>query len=198
MAAELAADLAEADTAEEVLGSDAADARSFASAWASERGVVPRRTRNPRVMVPAAAAGLAVVALAGAVLMATPSSRSAAQPAAAESPDPRPELPKSERVRVVDGPPLHVSYVTTPAFKATRVESSPANTETHAACVDGVDLTATPCVWPPFAHDIATEDSAVNWPRVGLGVTLFGGVGLILLASLWLWSHARRSRIVLH
>ena len=74
MAAELAADLQEGASPEDVLGTDAADARALAAAWARERGVVPRRTRNPRVIVPVVAAALALVGIAGAVLMATASS----------------------------------------------------------------------------------------------------------------------------
>jgi hypothetical protein len=76
MAADLAADLEEAEaegaSAEEVLGTGAFDARSFAAAWAAERGVV-RRSRNGllrRSRVPAAIATLAlVIAIVGAVLV---------------------------------------------------------------------------------------------------------------------------------
>jgi hypothetical protein len=207
MAAELAADLEEGVSPEEVLGSDAADARSFAATWASECGVIPRRTRNPRVIVPVAAAALALVALAGAVVMATASSRAGPQSVAAgpknsPSPGPLPAPPepvKSARVRVYDGPPFHVSYMKTQVFKerAIRVNLIPAVRQRQTACVDGVDFTATPCVWPASATDIATESSGVgsgvDWPSVGLGVTLFGGVGLILLASAWLWSRGRDS-----
>jgi hypothetical protein len=40
---------------------------------------------------------------------------------------------------------------------------------------------------------IAIESPGVDWPKVGLGLTLFAGIGLILLASAWFWSRARRS-----
>ena len=52
MAADLASDLREAEAegiaAEEYLGSGASDPRSFAAAWAIERGIVPDRQRRRR------------------------------------------------------------------------------------------------------------------------------------------------------
>jgi hypothetical protein len=77
MAADLAADLKEAEaegaSVEEVLGSGATDARSFAASWAAERAVIPppRLTaRLPRraVMLTAIAA-LTVITAAGAALV---------------------------------------------------------------------------------------------------------------------------------
>lgn len=82
MAADLAADLKEAEaegvSAEEVLGSGAFDARSFAAAWAAERGVIPssaatvpvqvsRRPRRSRLL--AAAAASVLLALLGLALL---------------------------------------------------------------------------------------------------------------------------------
>jgi hypothetical protein len=78
MAAELETDLeeaaAEGASAEDVLGESAADPRSFAAAWAAERGVVQGRPRGephlPRSRrLPAAIAALALVAISGAVLV---------------------------------------------------------------------------------------------------------------------------------
>ena len=75
MAAELAADLAEAEaegfSAEDVLGSGALDARSFAAAWAAEKGVVPSRgrARLRRLGMPVAIAAFGLVAIVGAVLV---------------------------------------------------------------------------------------------------------------------------------
>lgn len=77
MAADLAADLTEAESegalAEEVLGSGAADARSFATSWAAERGVIPppRWTARLRRRSPAltAIAALTVIAAIGAALV---------------------------------------------------------------------------------------------------------------------------------
>jgi hypothetical protein len=79
MAADLEADLEEAAgegaSAEEVLGSGAFDPRSFAAAWAAERGLVPppRPTENGaprRSRPPAVAAVFALVAIIGLVLLA--------------------------------------------------------------------------------------------------------------------------------
>lgn len=73
MAADLAADLREADaegvSPEEVLGSGAFDPRSFAASWAAERGVIPpvparqHQSVFPRPLVLAAFAVLAFVVL---------------------------------------------------------------------------------------------------------------------------------------
>jgi hypothetical protein len=78
MVAELAADLEEAEaegvSAEEVLGSGAFDPRSFAAAWAAERGVVQsdapnghRFPRRPRLV--AAIGSFALVAVSGGALV---------------------------------------------------------------------------------------------------------------------------------
>lgn len=81
MAADLEADLAEAEaegvSAEEVLGSGAFDPRSFAAAWATERGFAgrPRRSRQSS-RIPIAIAALAIVAIVGAVLTIDASSSS--------------------------------------------------------------------------------------------------------------------------
>lgn len=77
MAADLSADLKDAErdgiSAEEVLGDDALDARTFAASWASERGLVPAerrdRPRGHRWMLVAAMILLALVGvIVGAVL----------------------------------------------------------------------------------------------------------------------------------
>ena len=79
MAAELEADLAEAEAegvpAEELLGRGVFDARTFAAAWAAERGVVPaappaprRRWSTPPAIVVAIAV-LVVFALVGLALL---------------------------------------------------------------------------------------------------------------------------------
>jgi hypothetical protein len=81
MAAELAADLAEAEaegaSAEDVLGSGAADARWFAASWAAERGVIPARPAR-RVLMLAAIAAVTVIAVVGAALAIFTSPRDSA------------------------------------------------------------------------------------------------------------------------
>jgi hypothetical protein len=81
MAADLAADLEEAEaegaSAEEVLGSGAFDPRSFAAAWAAERGLIQRPPRRllRRSRLPAAiGAVFALIAIVGAVLVIPDSS----------------------------------------------------------------------------------------------------------------------------
>jgi hypothetical protein len=195
MAAELAADLAEGDSPEEVLGSAAADAASFAANWARERGVIPDRTRNLRVIVPVVATTLVLATATGVALMLAASSGKSSQSLPPEPPrelvvNSPPQSGKSDRVRVYDGPPLRVRYVTTPAVHTKHAQQGP-------RCYDAVDVTATSCVWPnrdmASASGIALESSGVDWPKVGLGLTLFAGIGLILLASAWLWNRSRRS-----
>jgi hypothetical protein len=68
MASELEADLAEAGSLEELLGTARVDASLFARNWATERGVA-KATRRRRSLVPALLAMLALAAaIAGAVL----------------------------------------------------------------------------------------------------------------------------------
>jgi hypothetical protein len=75
MAAELAADLGEAEKegvpADEVLGGAASDPRSFAASWAAERGFVRSAStkHGAKYVLAAAIAGLAAVAISGAVLL---------------------------------------------------------------------------------------------------------------------------------
>jgi hypothetical protein len=74
MAADLEADLAEAEaegvSAEAVVGSGASNPRSFATAWATERGVLRRSPETARMLawMPLAIAALALIAITGAVL----------------------------------------------------------------------------------------------------------------------------------
>ena len=75
MSADLETDLAEAESegvsAEDLLGSSAHDPRSFAAAWAAERGIIPvpptRRTRR-RPLVLVAFTAVAAIALFGTAL----------------------------------------------------------------------------------------------------------------------------------
>jgi hypothetical protein len=77
MAADLAADLREAETegvsAEELLGSSAFDPRSFAASWAAERGIIPvpaiRGNVRRRPLVLVAFTALAAIAVIVAALL---------------------------------------------------------------------------------------------------------------------------------
>jgi len=92
MAAELEADLAEGASAEDVLASDASDARSFAHAWAVQRGVVRTRRRS---RLPAVLATLALVpTIAGAVLTIHDSS----SPRPSSTPFALPRSPSAARI----------------------------------------------------------------------------------------------------
>ena len=81
MAFELAADLDEAQTEgrsrEEVLGSGAVDARTFAAAWAAEQGVLRSSRKLGSWLLPAAIAAFELIAISGAVLtlLTSPSGR---------------------------------------------------------------------------------------------------------------------------
>jgi hypothetical protein len=94
MAAELMADLdeaaAEGASPEEVLGSAASDSRSFAAAWAAERGVVPPQAWTARLrgrsLLPVAIAALTIVAAVGAALVVFASPNASAPVAALRLP----------------------------------------------------------------------------------------------------------------
>ncbi len=94
MAAELTADLdeaaAEGASPEEVLGSAASDPRSFAAAWAAERGVVPPQAWTTRLrgrsLLPVAIAALTIVAAVGAALVVFASPNASAPVAALRLP----------------------------------------------------------------------------------------------------------------
>jgi hypothetical protein len=93
MAADLAADLEEAEgegaSPEEVLGSGAADPRSFAASWAAERGVIPPRSTARlarRSLALAAIAALTITAAIGAGLVIFASPHASAPTAAIRVP----------------------------------------------------------------------------------------------------------------
>jgi hypothetical protein len=90
MAAELAADLEEAETEgtpiEQVLGADAFEPRAFAAAWAAERGLLRQRRVNVRLAAVAAAFALAAVVGGVLVLASAPSTSAGAPPV---RPEPR-------------------------------------------------------------------------------------------------------------
>jgi hypothetical protein len=109
MAAELAADLNEGASPEDVLGGDAADARSFAAAWAAERDVVPRRRKPARISVLAIVTALVLIVIAGVLLalLASPSKGSRLSIQAAPHMFTGPQ-------RVWVGPPARLTIVATP------------------------------------------------------------------------------------
>ena len=102
MAAELGDDLAEAESLEDAVGAAAADPRSFAREWASERGVLPRRSMV-RIAAVLAALGL-IPAIAGAVLLVQ-AAGSKEDRAAVPPETPRTwvvAVPAAQRARVAD------------------------------------------------------------------------------------------------
>lgn len=167
MAADLAADLSEAATdgvsAEELLGTDALDARSFAAAWAAERGVVESRSATKRrtsTLLAAAIAALCVAALAaGVAILATPSVTTSALPA---SPD-AVGAPKTVWVAVAApktaSKPPTVTFVPGPA-----------------------DL-----VIAPLPSDRGTSTRTIAWILLATGI-----VGIVLATTLFWWRVSRR------
>jgi hypothetical protein len=105
MAAELTADLdeaaAEGASPDEVLGSAASDPRSFAAAWAAERGVVPQQSLTARLRrrspLPLAIGALTIVAAVGAALVVF-ASPNASAPVAALRPPPLAAYPTKTEV----------------------------------------------------------------------------------------------------
>ena len=112
MAADLAADLTEAESegasAEELLGSGAADARSFAESWAAERGVIPPPRLTARLrrrsLVLTAIAALSVITAIGAALVIF-ASRASAPTAAIAVPPEFAAAPAPASIRVIRVPP---------------------------------------------------------------------------------------------
>ena len=123
MAADLAADLeeamAEGASPEDVLGNAASDARSFAAAWATERGLIRHQrasARAWRARVPlATAAVFAIVAIVGAALVIRASPSGAGQQGLTRFGAP-------SRARVV---------VKAPTVWVTRVEPADSGGDTH-------------------------------------------------------------------
>jgi hypothetical protein len=116
MAADLAADLEEAESegasAEELLGSAAADPRSFAESWAAERGLIPPPRLTARLrrrsLVLTAIAALTVIAGIGAALVVFASPDASPRTAAIRLPAP-------------SSYPMAVSFDKEPALRAVLV-----------------------------------------------------------------------------
>jgi hypothetical protein len=118
MAAELAADLDEGASPEDVLGADAVDAHSFAHTWAVERGAVRRRGALRRLEVSVAVAVLAASAIAGGALLIAGSPSKSTRVALQQVPAMTPIGPQ----RVWIGPPEQV--ISAPAPKLLREPTS--------------------------------------------------------------------------
>jgi hypothetical protein len=171
MAADLAADLKEAAdegvTAEEVLGSGAADARSFAASWAAERGVVPptrlaaRLPRRSPTLV--AIATLTVITAIGAALVIFAS--------------PHASAPTAEPAFFVlaDGSQIAVRI------------SPPSPSPTNVS-FDGREVWVAPAPGSDVHRLPQGHGSGVEINRVGSILLIVGIVGIILLMLLLFWS----------
>lgn len=173
MAADLAADLNEAEaegaSPEDVLGSGASDARSFAASWAAERGVIPPRSgvRLPRrSLVLAASAALTIVAAVGAALVIF-ASPDASSPTAAI------------RLQAPPGP-----YPTQVWFSNGRLA--------HAALARGEAELARDHAVLLQARLRQVNGSGVEIHTVGSIVLIVGLVGVILSVPFLFWSTSRR------
>jgi hypothetical protein len=127
MAADLAADLAEAEadgaSPEQVLGSGAFDPRAFAAAWARERGVArplpvpvdPGQSRYPppvhwlprpaRIRAAIAAAAVVLTLGAGLAILASRTGETSVVAAAAGTPQPQPQALAPRPFALQVGPP---------------------------------------------------------------------------------------------
>jgi len=175
MAADLAADLEEAEadgvSAEEVLGSGAFDPRSFATAWAAERGVIQRPLQSgqrlPRGSRMLAAIGaFALIAITGAVLVILASA----------------SVPRRLTLASPVRPPLGAVWVR-PSGAAFRP--------------DGRTVVVTAPLPAPGARIVAVDinDSGVDTRTVGSVLLIVGLAGVVPLTMFWLWvGPDRRSR----
>jgi hypothetical protein len=176
MAADLAADLDEAESegasAEELLGSGASDARSFAASWATERGVIPPpgwtarlRRRSPALTTIAA---LTVIAVIGAVLVLFASPLASAPTAAIAVP---PELaaPRAPAtMAAIRVPPLPI-FADPRAPLAVWIKRDGRGVVLAQASGSGVEIN-----------------------KVGSILLIVGIVGIILSLLFLLWSSLRR------
>lgn len=172
MAADLAADLEEAESdgasAEEVLGSGAFDPRSFAAAWAAERGVsqrpLPRGrglTRGSRLAATVGTFAL-IIAIIGAVLVIGAS----------------PSTPRSFALGSSVNPAPGAIWVTAriPPPEALRVAAPP---DARIVAVD-------------------TDDSGVDSSTVGSVLLIVGLAGVVPSTLFLLWLGPGRGRAAVH
>jgi hypothetical protein len=188
MAADLAADLEEADaegaSAEEVLGSGAFDPRSFAAAWAAERGVIqpppPTAQSSPRrSRMPAAIAAFALIAIIGAVLAILASPSRPGRLAFASPFRPALSVVVPPQLRFV-GPPRigqpRLREVVPPQLRLVRPPR---------IGLPRVSVVVRPPGPAARVFAVAVNDSGLNLRRIGLLLLLAGLVGLILSTLYW-------------
>jgi hypothetical protein len=182
MAADLAADLEEAEaegaSAEDVLGSGAFDPRSFATAWAAERGVIQRPPPNEhelpsRSRMAAAIGVFALIAIIGAVLVIVAS----------------PSTPE----RLALASPVGARLLGDRAHALLRLPAPPPGTmRVEGIWVDpngSRRVVTLPLPAPPASRIVAVDvnDSGVDTRTVGSVLLTMGLAGVVLLTLFWLW-----------
>jgi hypothetical protein len=181
MAADLEVDLKEAEdegaSAEEVLGTGAFDPRSFASAWAAERGVIERSAPSEyslarRSRLPVAIAAFALIAIIGAVLMIEASSSGQVRLALPSPGATRIEVPLQRRIVP---PPLPVG--------PERVQIVPRR----------VVVVPPPRASGPGIVAVEIHGSDIDSRRIG-GVMLIVGLAGIVLTMLFRFAWTGRGR----
>jgi hypothetical protein len=198
MASDLAADLEEAESEgaspEEVLGSGAFDARSFATAWAAERGVIQRPlprghglTRRSRL-----AAGIgtfALIAIIGAALVVL-ASPSAPERLALASPA---TLPVPQGVWVVrrsaDGEIVLPARAGPAASPRILVMPSDDVLQPRFGVLspDGREIAFALPAHGARIVALGVNDSGVDNRTVGSALLTVGLAGVVLLTMFWLW-----------
>jgi hypothetical protein len=176
MAAELEADLREAEAEGappvDVLGSAAYDPRSFAAAWAVERGVVQesgpsRRGHRRQVLLAAATAVFALTGIAGGLLMIVSDSSTSTRLTIASPVPPPSGTPTVIRL----GPPIAYSP--------------------DGQSVVTYDLPAVrPATFPMLDARVATvetDDPAFDTRTAGLLLSSVGLAGVVALLLSWGW-----------
>jgi hypothetical protein len=169
MAAELGADLAEAEaegaSAEDVLGRAARDPRSFAAAWAAERGAIggPSASGRRVLLIPAAMAVLVLIAIVGAVLLIR-----------ASAPERRDlSLPDSALLTRASSPEARIIVVPAPSAETQLVKAR---------------------VWvSSLVQDTRGSGSDTRTIGAVLSIVSLAGIALLAIASLVL-ARGRRSR----
>ena len=167
MAAELAGDLDEGASPEDVLGADAVDACSFARSWAAERGLI-RARRFGRIAVPVSVLAFVAVTIAGAALLIVASPSDSAR-LAVEAP---PRVVELGPQRVWVGPPDRV--VTLSASKV-RAAAERAAARARAA----IQATSPPLVRLGSANDSDADRT------IGLILLIVGLAGVVPAALFW-------------